>query len=534
MKDKTMDENVIAFPKRAQPKSKEEHKAAQSNEQFKQSDASIRGFIEENFRKKPMVESKDDRIRLANNLWKILADVQPKASTKNILHAAGKGSDFDSTKRLSYYALNPDLSDAIKEKRALKLAKKVQHYTTIVSAAAKLSNTDESNLIKQLVNGTYYSQLPDSGHADIDVNAEGWHNVESAIKTAANKISTKYNLQHFFKSIRDLGIVDLTPIQLRRFSQRTGQPTRQWDLQEPPILVLTDELPPRPSVYLGEIRVCDDISCTIHLQPMLKNARNEEEEEEEQKERELLKRLTEAGFESTSVKGVATPVLLANLELLPLGRHHIVTPVLRLSPRTYIASAEELRELYRFPGSTGTEVWPIGTEVGELAGQIEQGRNYVNGHYYNLYYELDCEMVGESGTVVTLKIETDFGSALAEDSTVSIVHSASPSTSWILRFDTWARICLSNPVFTGDDNHYENNERSKIMNSEIKYADALTFFPGDTMAALLDRSLIYAPETASLTHLLDEDTSALTKELEIRIEEARARHRERLDELRRE
>ena len=66
------------------------------------------------------------------------------------------------------------------------------------------------------------------------------------------------------------------------------------------------------------------------------------------------------------------------------------------------------------------------------------------------------------------------------------------------------------------------------------FIDAFTFFPCDTMAALLERSLFYAPETACLDHLLDKKARLFTRELKEGIEKARARRRERLDELRRE
>ena len=45
------------------------------------------------------------------------------------------------------------------------------------------------------------------------------------------------------------------------------------------------------------------------------------------------------------------------------------------------------------------------------------------------------------------------------------------------------------------------------------FINAFTFFPSDTMAALLERSLFYAPEGARLDHLLDEKARVLTQRL---------------------
>ena len=70
------------------------------------------------------------------------------------------------------------------------------------------------------------------------------------------------------------------------------------------------------------------------------------------------------------------------------------------------------------------------------------------------------------------------------------------------------------PVFMDDANL--SREKSEIMRTGVASADhdALTFFPSDTMGAMLERSLFHAPEEARLDHLLDEKARILTQELE--------------------
>jgi len=108
------------------------------------------------------------------------------------------------------------------------------------------------------------------------------------------------------------------------------------------------------------------------------------------------------------------------------------------------------------------------------------------------------------------------------------------------RFDNWAKTCLRDRSFTDRKEflfrRYCHETAQAMAESGAERADeeTLTFFPGDTMAALLDRSLFDAPKTARLDYLLDKKAGILTRELEVSIEKARARRRERLDELRRE
>jgi hypothetical protein len=97
---------------------------------------------------------------------------------------------------------------------------------------------------------------------------------------------------------------------------------------------------------------------------------------------------------------------------------------------------------------------------------------------------------------------------------------------WVGAFDDWAKTWLSNRVFTTE----YSMTKPDVADTD---AYAFTFFPPDTMAALLERSLFYAPKITRLDDLLDRRAGNLTQKLEENIENAYARRRARLDELRR-
>jgi hypothetical protein len=523
-----MNDNVIPYPGRsqgAQTQSKEERKAGLAEEQFKRSDATARKVVMRKFETRPLMHKESERLTVACNVWQILAGLEEgpqRISKRDVLNAAGLvHSATDSTKRLYYFAFDASkpMSPEKKAKRVQALTKSINKYVNIVRAVASLSGKDEWELIQKLIDGTLYSPLQkDIDATDIDINVEGWADVETAIQETAARISTKYDLPGFFKLVRDLGIgMD--------WKGEPSQGQSAWKFEETPLpaLVATHRLQLRPSVYLGEVRVCDDIPCTIVLCYEFGDG---------EKESLLRRRLRKSGLENATVKGIATPVLRASLELLPLGRQNIVTPVLRLTPWTYIASAENFTGFEALGGS----VWQMGNVVGEFDGPIEEINECPNDGE-GLFAASDGESFVEVDTLVEFKV--DLGAAYRD----SPHSSCALFRSWILRLDDSARLCLSKPMFTPSYNHKTAQARGNLS-LKSRPTDDLRFFPGDTMAALLDQSLFDAPEAARLPslsdgpeaarldHLLDKKTGILRRELEESIEKARARRRERLDQLR--
>ena len=348
MTDKTMDENVINFPtrsRRSQGESADVQKAALSKEQFERVDVDARRKVDGIIKKYPLIKEESNRIKIATNLWWILEELErcsPNISRREVLYAAGQGSGTNSTKRLPYFAINPGLSDQVIKKKSNRLTKHISKYLAIVDAASDLVNKDKWVLRQRLIEGTSYSPshpshiVPDAPSEDLEI--EGWDDIATAIQDIAQKVSNKHHLPRFFERVRALGIEYNGGLR-----QRVHYSTKQCDLQNTPMpaLIRDEDLPPGPIVYLGEIRVCDDIPCTMRLKPGYSGG---------EKEREL-KSSVEAVVRDVSVKGAATPVLHAHIGLLPLGRRNVVAPALLLRPETYVRSAEEFAEFVSLGGT---------------------------------------------------------------------------------------------------------------------------------------------------------------------------------------
>jgi hypothetical protein len=511
---KKTDENVIPF-RGLQAQPSEEQRAALVEKQREQSSTWVRSKIEAKFDKRPMVQSKPERMRLAHNLWQILSDVrQLGVSTKDVLHAAGQGHGTDSTKRLCYCALNPNLPHSIQEKRADKLAKHVKAYAKIAIEAAQGENP--LSLIQRLVDGTFYALLgeePDD--IDTDIKGQVLSDVETAIQTAGARITSKYNLQRFFTLVDHLGI------------KMNYWGSGRWDAEKisPPALIDNDRLPPCPSVHLGDVLVCDDIRCTLSLFTY--------EPKEKDEDRTLYERVLDTGHLNESFEGVATPVLRASLELLPVGRQNAVTPILHLEPWTYIALAEDFTGFAALGGSN----WRAHEIVDRFPGPVEKFAEGGDGHLAAI--DLGSEIS------VEVDIQVEFGSDVGAEYVNSLHSKSSFNGSWILRFDGSVRDLLNKEMFTpycvnqqtkhwfpNLDFNPEGIIRRKARSRSSQAGDLIPF-PDNMMAALLEHSLFHAPEEAGLDHLLDEKARILTQELDEKIERARARRHERLDELRR-
>jgi hypothetical protein len=142
MTEKTMDENVIPFPARSQlpqDESTRELRAALSKEQFERFDANARRVFDTKIKKRPLIQRDSERVKIATNLWRILDELENGSrsiSKRQVLHAAGQGKGTDSTKRLPYFAINPELSEEEIKKRVKRLTKKIAIYLNIIAAVS--------------------------------------------------------------------------------------------------------------------------------------------------------------------------------------------------------------------------------------------------------------------------------------------------------------------------------------------------------------------------------------------------------------
>ena len=178
----------------------------------------------------------------------------------------------------------------------------------------------------------------------------------------------------------------------------------------------------------------------------------------------------------------------------------------------------------------------MGDILSTIQGPIELGQNIVDTNFL-------CDLLAASDkeSFVYCDIDAEF-----EPDDLSPQYNGSPhfrsaiGHAWVGRFDDddWAKAVLSRKPFTDRVEESfaryccETADTMEEIGIEDASGQAFTLSRGDTMAALLERSIIDAPEAARLDTLLDKRAGTLVRELESKIEEARIRHSKRLGELR--
>ncbi|WP_210250181.1 hypothetical protein, partial [Microvirga aerophila] len=148
--------------------------------------------IRQRIERKPLVKRQSERRLVANNLWRILQDLeasQPPIKKKDVLQAAGQGGEHDSTKRLPRFAINPDLPSADQDERAEAATQDIRKYLQIARAAARLAGqSGEDAFLRQLVSGTSFATGISEGTApedpDEDLIQRTWDDLEIALETA--------------------------------------------------------------------------------------------------------------------------------------------------------------------------------------------------------------------------------------------------------------------------------------------------------------------------------------------------------------
>jgi hypothetical protein len=449
-----------------------------------------------------------DRHAGYGNLWQILTDLEngiPPVSKKEVLREVFPKVDIEGlTKRLPYFAVNPEKSKSKEErtKRAKILTRHIDRYVKLVKAAAHLSGRNEDVLIERLVEGTSYSWSPSDPESVEDLGHEGWVAIKEKLREVSKEIAVEHDLQGFFRRVLELGIgVDSDG----NFDQPAGRSEiyTAFQKQALPALIRTDHLPPRPSVELGQIR-SGDFPCTIWLEFY-------DGEGEWEAQDELIDRLKDAGLETVKFKALASVVLKCWLELVPLRKETIVTPVLRVSSFTSIRADETFDKFAPFGGTTFTKNVTSWTTDGPLEDKtidvsdimvaaIDERRNS------SVYYFLDA------------KLDRD-----PDDAYRKSLHAQIPlDHSLVGWFDNWARDCLDG--LSTANRKYCAATAAKVVELGLNDVKALTtYFRGGTMAVLLERSLFDAPEPARLGQLLGESARARVAKLDDAIGDLRAR-----------
>jgi hypothetical protein len=372
-----------------------------------------------------------------------------------------------------------------------------------VRAAARLSGRSERDLIERLVEGTSYSCSPGDPESEEDLNLEGLGKIEKKLSEVSKEIAGKRDLRRLFARARELGIgLDSND----DFVQPAGRVERYASFQKRvlPELIRTDDLPPRPSVPLGEIRA-GDIPCMIRLYP---------DENWGPKGPALMERLEAAGLGDVEIKGVAGPVVSSWLEIVPLETGDAVAPVLRLTSRTVFKTAEACSKFAPFAG----EVFNDGETIYSEGGPLEDA-DLPYGHSITTASDARTESFVTYYTEVSLEPHAHKAYLKSVRTLIPLDHSL------VGRFDDRVRAYLLNPAVTeglsATNRRYCAATAEKMVELGLEDAETLTLFPGGTMAALLYRSLFDAPAPARLDQLLDESARVLVGKLDAIIDDLR-------------
>jgi hypothetical protein len=463
-----------------------------------------------------IMNSSSERRRVANNLWRILNELEnrtPPIKRLEVCRRAGKiFHEGDSTKRLYNFAIKPALPEKEQLNRAKGITKKIRRYVELAEVAAELSGKDKDHYIPALVEGTRYSLLPSEGKWDPDeVSTRAWNDIVSMLTLASESISTTYKLQDLLRQITEAGIGVGG-----RGSWRGGNIERYQigQVMPRPALVSQLDLVPCPSIYLGNIVAASHIPCELHF-GLIKI------DEHEKALEAVYRKLVDAGLESNSMKAHAVAELRVYLVLLPHGESGEVKPVLRLSPYTEFFADEDF---YGFSNvksrsSKVTAPDPVkrGDRVGECWGSLS-GDYLIENAYGSLEFAAWHE---ETHWCVDLWMNAEFDSEFA-DTYAKSVHSKIPEGGSLLvsldehawkyldyelgrNFGSWRgiqkkRFCYEVQVFLNT---------AKIM---IDADSVPTNFKKDTMLAALDRSLDSALDQGRLDRLLKADAEKFVVE----------------------
>ncbi|MFN7594421.1 MAG: hypothetical protein ACK5PU_02285, partial [bacterium] len=143
-----------------------------------------------------------ERRSVARNLWEILDRLEkiPNPIRKvDVLIAAGKAQEGDSTKHLERYALRPGLPEADEAKRSKRLVQAVRVYVEIARKAAELAGSDPDTAEFEVLQGSrYLSDLPPERPDDPDARAADV--IAEALRRMTDRLSERFNLPQYFEN----------------------------------------------------------------------------------------------------------------------------------------------------------------------------------------------------------------------------------------------------------------------------------------------------------------------------------------------
>ncbi|WP_294533031.1 hypothetical protein [uncultured Rhodoblastus sp.] len=471
-----------------------------------------------------------ERLVVAENLWRLLSkleDRDPPIKKKDVLHASGQGHEYESTKRLPRFAINPALSDEDKRKRSESLTKKILPYVNIVRNAAIMAGEAEGEFVLELIQNTSY--VVTDSEIQIDSDLDCWDDLVLAITTAVEDISRRYNLNVFFDRVRSFHAN-------ASFVSETGKGDAYRSIFDSklPLVCRDADLPPRPSYYLGDARAHPNVPCLIKLQLF-----DNDPIHDRGNEAAIRDQLVAAGLEHVTLNGSAVPVFEVWLDLLPSAPNRRIRPVLRVRSRTYIYADES------FEYSSGLysyEKCIKGDVLGFIDGPVEPGRNRVYDYEIDEPAFLCAAFDGNTSTLLSLYKCAEFPSELDNSYEISEHLRISEDNVLLVSLNEEGKEFLLKSLIKPLD-RYPNGEfpsayychdsecASQSTKSEIGDKSELSVFGNKTMLAALERSLLDAPDDCRLDRVLEKSTARLVQKLDETIEAVRLRRQQKLGEL---
>ncbi len=148
----------------------------------------------------PRIEKANQRIQIAQNMWKIFRDVEQRGYRKaTVLREAGLGDDLDSTKRAYNYALDPECDDEKRAAAAKRLTKTASKYVRLAEKAAEIANVSKDQYLLALVAGSQYDVAMDGDGSTVTVTNEFSYELSDFLTKLGRKIANKHNLSDYFK-----------------------------------------------------------------------------------------------------------------------------------------------------------------------------------------------------------------------------------------------------------------------------------------------------------------------------------------------
>jgi hypothetical protein len=162
-------------------------------------------FARKQIEGKAMMPRISERMRMAENLFAIIAEARSKGTKKRVIaSAAGMADQNGKSSALYQYQLDSVLPQQVKDVRAKRLVQHTGGYLRLAIAAAREAELDLDDVILRLVEGTRFAE----GLHDLedDIVPEHFMMLADIIREQARQIVGRTGLDWYFRTIDEQGL----------------------------------------------------------------------------------------------------------------------------------------------------------------------------------------------------------------------------------------------------------------------------------------------------------------------------------------